>query len=172
MSKVARSATVEHSILRQGVSVGDHAEVSHCILGENVEIGENCRLRNVIIEADNKVPPGFTIGFDAEHDHEWLPMSEGGVVVIPRGFFSTTVLARAVSSGLGHASLPTITPIGVPTGLPTGASQGIQASKAAGAGPSVMPMMPPLAAGASPLGPRRRDAGTADPQPATRAARA
>jgi len=128
-------------------------------------------LRNVIIEADNKVPPGFTVGFDAEHDHEWLPVSEGGVVVIPRGFFATTVLARAVSSGTGRGATPSITPIGVPTGLPAAASPGIQASLAAPS-PSVMPMMPPLAAGAASLGPRRRETGATEPQPAARAARA
>lgn len=172
LSSIARSARVEHSILRQGVSVAEQARVTHCILGENVEVGQGCRLRNVIVEADNKVPPGFTVGFDADRDHEWLPMSEGGVVVIPRGFFSTTVLARAVSSGIGRGATPTITPIGVPTGLPAAAAAGgIQASLA-GPAPSVLPMIPTLAAGAPPLGPRRREAGATEPQPASRAARA
>jgi glucose-1-phosphate adenylyltransferase len=167
LSSIAHSARVEESILRPGASIADHAEVSRCILGDNVEVGPGCRLRNVIIEADNKVPAGFEVGFEPDRDHEWLPVSEGGVVVIPRGYFNTTVLTQAVSAGVGRGAGATITPIGVPTGL--AAATGKQAALA-GSGANVMAMMPSLAAGAAPAGARRRDA--AEPQPSTQAARA
>jgi len=168
-SSIGQSARVEQSILRAGVSIADRAEVSRCILGDNVEVGPGCRLRNVIIEADNKVPPGFEVGVEPDRDHEWLPVSEGGVVVIPRGFFSTTVLAQAVSAGVGRGAGPAITPIGLPTGLAATVSPGKQAALAATTG-TVMPMVPSLSAGAAPVGARRRE--PAEQQPSTQAARA
>ena len=195
LSAVAPSARVERSILRRGVTVGEHAEVSRCILGEHVEVGAGCRLRNVIIEADNKVPPGFEIGFEPTGDPEWLPMSEGGVVVIPRGFFGTTVLAR-VSAGPGRGAMPDITPIGLPTGvstglptgmstgLPTGMPTGMPAALGAGASspgmqaslaappPAVLPMVPSLSTGAAPRPPRRRDPAGSEPPSSSREARA
>jgi hypothetical protein len=142
--------------------------VSRCILGENVEVGPGCRLRNVIIEADNRVPAGFEVGFEPDRDHEWLPVSEGGVVVIPRGYFSTTVLAQAVSAGVGRGAGPAITPIGLPTSL-TAVSPGKQAALA-GSSANVMAMVPSLSTGAAPAGARRREA--AEQQPAPQAARA
>jgi glucose-1-phosphate adenylyltransferase len=165
MATVAASASVEHSILRPGVRVGERAEVFRSILGENVDVGAGCRLRNVIIEADNHVPPGFEVGFDPATDRDWLPVSEGGVVVIPRGFFSTTQLARAVARGLGSGTAPAIIPPGIAGNVPA-AGMGSGASTH-----TVTPMVPALAAGAAPTLPRRREAATAE-TPSTHAARA
>ena len=195
---VAPSARVDRSILRQGAVVREHAEVSRCILGENDEVGAGCRLRNVIIEADNKVPPGFEVGFEPDGDYEWLPMSEGGVAVIPRGFFGTAVLARAVAEPV-RSAMPNITPIGLPTGgstglstgMPTGISTGLPTAPSTGLAdsasppglpglpgslaappPAVLPMVPALSTGAAHRSPRRSDPPGSEPQPTARAARA
>jgi glucose-1-phosphate adenylyltransferase len=100
LAAVAPSAAVEQIILRQGASVGAGAEVERCILGEHVEIGARCRLRNVIVESGTRVPAGFVAGFDPARDREMLTVSDGGIVVIPRSFFSTpirTTLAHAAA---------------------------------------------------------------------------
>ncbi len=40
------------------------------------------------MESGARVPAGFVAGFNPARDREILPVSESGVVVIPRGFFS------------------------------------------------------------------------------------
>jgi glucose-1-phosphate adenylyltransferase len=118
---VARSAEVEQSILRQGACLGEGAIVSRCILGDEVRVGAGCRLRNVIVESDNHLPDGFEAGFDLARDRAALPVSPGGIVVIPRGYFASIgaqavspmapALAGAASSPLRRREPATATPL-------------------------------------------------------------
>ena len=175
-SAIAGTARVEGSILRRGAFVGEGAVVSNCILGEDVDIGAGCRLRNVIVEADNQVPPGFEVGFDPARDHEWLPVSEGGVVVIPRGFFATTLLARTISGLAGSSIAPTVVPVARPAASTArihapGRPAGSKATAPGKTTATVTPMLPGLTSAVS-LAPRRRESGDVEAQSATKAARA
>jgi glucose-1-phosphate adenylyltransferase len=164
MAAIARTADVEQSILRQNAKVGERAQVAYCILGENVEVGEDCRLRNVIIEAGNKVPDGVEIGFDPAQD-EWLPVSEGGIVVIPSGFFNNRIPAGRMNwdiHPLGRRQ-PGVTSGAVSTSDP-GPVTGKAAATTEG-GPTVSQIVPSLAAGAA-QGPRRREVPTTKPRSA------
>jgi glucose-1-phosphate adenylyltransferase len=67
------------------VRINSYVEVRESVVLENVEIGRNCRIRKAIIDKDVYVPAGTTIGYDMDADRERYYISEGGVVVIPKG---------------------------------------------------------------------------------------
>ncbi|MDA8083809.1 MAG: glucose-1-phosphate adenylyltransferase [Nitrospiraceae bacterium] len=76
---------VQNSVLSPNVRVNSFVDLRESILLENVEIGRNCRIRKAIIDKDVYVPAGTTIGYDPEADRRRFSVSEGGVVVIPKG---------------------------------------------------------------------------------------
>lgn len=76
---------VQNSVLSPDVRVNSFVDVRDSILLENVEIGRNCRIRKAIIDKDVYVPAGTTIGYDPEADRQRFEVSEGGVVIIPKG---------------------------------------------------------------------------------------
>lgn len=76
-------AYVHKSVLSRNCVINPGSVVEGCIIGQSVEIGENCRLRNVIIDAYNIIPPGTSIGFDLESDAKKYHLDkESGVVVV------------------------------------------------------------------------------------------
>jgi len=76
---------VQNSVLSPSVRINSYVDVKESILMENVQIGRNCKIRRSIIDKDVYVPAGTTIGYDPEADRERFFVSEGGVVVIPKG---------------------------------------------------------------------------------------
>lgn len=76
---------VQNSVLSPSVRINSYVDVRESILMENVQIGRNCKIRRAIIDKDVYVPAGTTIGYDVEADRERFFVSEGGVVVIPKG---------------------------------------------------------------------------------------
>ena len=80
-------AYVRKSVLSRNCVIKSGSVVEECIIGQNVEIGENCRLRRVIVDAHNVIPPGTSIGYDHEEDakHYHVDKASGIVVVeMPR----------------------------------------------------------------------------------------
>lgn len=76
-------AYVHKSVLSRNCVINPGAVVEGCIIGQSVEVGENCRLRNVIIDAYNTIPPGTSIGFDRESDAQNYHLDEeSGIVVV------------------------------------------------------------------------------------------
>ncbi len=76
---------VQNSVLSPSVRINSYVDVRESILMENVQIGRNCKIRRAIIDKDVYVPSGTTIGYDLEADRERFFVSDGGVVVIPKG---------------------------------------------------------------------------------------
>jgi glucose-1-phosphate adenylyltransferase len=76
---------VDRSILGPRVRVNSFAHVTESILFEGVEVGRHARLRRVIVDKNVVVPPGMAIGYDVAEDRRRFIVSEGGVVVIPKG---------------------------------------------------------------------------------------
>lgn len=76
---------IQNSVLSPNVRVNSFVDLRDSILLENVEIGRNCRIRKAIIDKDVYVPAGTMIGYDPQADRERFVVSEGGVVVIPKG---------------------------------------------------------------------------------------
>ena len=76
---------VQDSVLSPGVRINSFARVEKSILMHRVEIGRHCRIRKTIIDKEVFVPPGTEIGYDPEKDRRRFTVSEGGVVVVPKG---------------------------------------------------------------------------------------
>ncbi len=79
-------AQITHSIFAPDVWVREGAAVEGSILFERVRVGPGTRLRRCIIDKDVQVPPKETIGWDLERDRQRFTVSEGGVVVVPKGY--------------------------------------------------------------------------------------
>jgi glucose-1-phosphate adenylyltransferase len=75
-------AKVELSVMSRNSVVLPGAEVEQSIIGEGVVIGENCRLRKVIVDSHNIIPPNTEIGFDPERDAEAYTVDPGSGIVI------------------------------------------------------------------------------------------
>lgn len=79
-------AKVIHSILSPDVWVESGAVVEESILLEGARIGAGARLRHCIIDKEVSIPPGETVGWNAEIDRQRFTISEKGVVVVPKGY--------------------------------------------------------------------------------------
>jgi glucose-1-phosphate adenylyltransferase len=77
--------TVSGSVLSPQVRVGPGAVVEEAVLMDGVVIGEGARVRGAIVDKSVRIPPGASVGHDAEADRQRFTVSAGGVVVIPKG---------------------------------------------------------------------------------------
>ncbi|TAN39855.1 MAG: glucose-1-phosphate adenylyltransferase [Nitrospirae bacterium] len=82
---IVSGGRVQSSVLSPNVRVNSFVDLRDSILLENVEIGRNCRIRKAIIDKDVYVPSGTIIGYNPAADRERFDVSEGGVVIIPKG---------------------------------------------------------------------------------------
>lgn len=76
---------VDRSILGPRVRVNSFSMVSESILFDGVEVGRHARIKRAIIDKGVVVPAGTTIGYDETEDRARFTVSEGGVVVVPKG---------------------------------------------------------------------------------------
>ena len=76
---------VDRSILGLRVRVNSYSEVAESILFDDVYVGRHARVRRTIVDKGVKIPAGMEIGYDLEADRQRFTVSEGGVVVIPKG---------------------------------------------------------------------------------------
>ena len=82
---IVSGGRVERSVLSYGVRVHSHAVVEDAILMEGVDVGRGAHVRRAIIDKDVIVPPGCRIGLDPAEDRRRFAVTEGGVVVVPKG---------------------------------------------------------------------------------------
>jgi glucose-1-phosphate adenylyltransferase len=83
---IVSGAEVRRSVLSPTVQVHSRAEVDGCVLMHGVNVGRGAKLRRVILDKGVVVPPGVSIGYDAEEDRaRGFHLSEGGVVVVGKG---------------------------------------------------------------------------------------
>jgi glucose-1-phosphate adenylyltransferase len=76
---------VDRSILGLRVRVNSFSDVSESILFDDVEVGRRARVRRAIVDKGVRIPPGMEIGYDLDADRQRFTVSEGGVVVVPKG---------------------------------------------------------------------------------------
>ena len=85
---IVSGATIYKALLSPGVHVDDKAYVEQAVLLDGVEIGAGAEVRNVIIDKNVRIPPGYQIGVDPEHDrerfgaHPGCLVTDDGLVVI------------------------------------------------------------------------------------------
>ena len=76
---------VDRSILGLRVRVNSYSDVAESILFDDVDVGRHVRIRRAIIDKGVHIPPGTEIGYDLDADRQRFAVSEGGVVVVPKG---------------------------------------------------------------------------------------
>jgi len=79
-------ATVRHSILSPDVWIRQDAAVEDAILFEDVRVGAGARLKRCIVDKSVVIPDHAMIGWDLEQDRRRFTVSEGGVVIVPKGY--------------------------------------------------------------------------------------
>lgn len=82
---VITGATIERSILGFNCNVDTGAHIKETVLLGDVKIGKNCHIHKAIIDKHVEIAPGVVIGENFEHDRNFFTVSEGGVVVVPKG---------------------------------------------------------------------------------------
>jgi glucose-1-phosphate adenylyltransferase len=83
---VVVSGTLRHSILFPNARVDERATVDNSLLFHNARVGEGAQLQWCIVDKHVVIPPGESIGFDLDRDAGRFTVSEGGIVVIPKGY--------------------------------------------------------------------------------------
>ncbi|MFY9326931.1 MAG: glucose-1-phosphate adenylyltransferase [Georgfuchsia sp.] len=82
---MVKNARIRNSILRREVIVEEDVEIDDCVIMDYSVIRRGTRLKRVIIDRYNEIAPNSRIGFDMAADRARHVVSEGGVVVIPKG---------------------------------------------------------------------------------------
>jgi glucose-1-phosphate adenylyltransferase len=75
-------AVVHRCVLSRHCVINPGAVMDECIVGQGVVIGENCKLRRVIVDSHNVIPPNTVIGYNTENDREKYHVDESGLVVV------------------------------------------------------------------------------------------
>lgn len=90
---IVSGGQVTRSILGPGVRVNSFATVEDSILFDGVKVGRHAKIRRAILDKRVVVPEGERIGFDPEEDRRrGFVISEGGVTVIGKSHSSGWVL--------------------------------------------------------------------------------
>lgn len=61
-------SSVESSVLSRNCVILPGSQVEESIIGEGVVVGENCRLKKVIIDSHNVIPPNTVLGYGEDED--------------------------------------------------------------------------------------------------------
>jgi glucose-1-phosphate adenylyltransferase len=76
---------IRNSIIRREAVIEPGAELEDCVIMDYVRICAGARLRRVIVDRHNCIEPNARIGFDAAADRARYHVTEGGLVVVPKG---------------------------------------------------------------------------------------
>jgi glucose-1-phosphate adenylyltransferase len=82
---IISGASVNRSVLSPSVRVHSYAEVDGSVLFPGVEVDQRAVVRNAILDKDVVVEPGAQVGVDLDSDRARFTVSDGGVVVVPKG---------------------------------------------------------------------------------------
>ncbi|GKT15812.1 glucose-1-phosphate adenylyltransferase [Acidovorax sp. SUPP2522] len=103
---IVDGASLNHTMLRRSVVVERDARLEHCIVMERTRIGRGAQIRRAIIDQDNDVPAHERIGFNLEEDRKRFHVTESGIVVVPRKFFTTQQDSGTNTPSIGRARPP------------------------------------------------------------------
>ena len=76
---------LRNSVVRREVVIEEGVEIDDSLIMDYVVIGRGTRLRGVIVDRYNVLPPGTRIGFDPECDRQRYYLDPSGIVVVPAG---------------------------------------------------------------------------------------
>jgi glucose-1-phosphate adenylyltransferase len=76
---------VIRSVLSPAARVNSYASVEDSVLMDGVDIGRRSKIRRAIVDKYVNILPDTTIGYDLDEDRKRFHVTEGGIVVIPKG---------------------------------------------------------------------------------------
>ena len=79
---IVSGASLRHTLLSTGARVNSFANVENAVILPRVDVGRSARLRNVVVDADVKIPEGLVVGEDPELDAERFRRTERGICLI------------------------------------------------------------------------------------------
>lgn len=82
---ILSGSRVRRSVLSPGCFLHSWSDVEDSILFDKVDVGRYARIRRAVIDKGVRIPQRFEIGYNPEEDRKRFFVSEGGVVVIPKG---------------------------------------------------------------------------------------
>ena len=95
---VLSGGQVSGSVVGPSCRINSYATVEDSILFEGVEVGRHAKVRRAIIDKGVQIPSHTSIGFDAEEDRaRGFTMTESGIVVIAKTAGSETLFDVAVN---------------------------------------------------------------------------
>jgi len=80
-----RDVTVRRSILGAGAIVEKGAVIDEAVLFDSVRVGRGASIHRAILDDGVQVAAGATLGFDLDKERSRFTVTDGGVVVVPRG---------------------------------------------------------------------------------------
>jgi len=81
---ILNASKVVRSVLSPGVHCEKESLIEESILFPDVVVGAGAKVRRAIIEKGIKIPPGYSIGYDIDHDRKLFTVTDSGIVVIAK----------------------------------------------------------------------------------------
>ncbi|SLM32640.1 glucose-1-phosphate adenylyltransferase [Desulfamplus magnetovallimortis] len=82
---ILSGAEVNQSILGHRVHIHSHSYIEKSVFMGNTDVGKGCRIKKAIFDQEVVVADGTVIGENLDEDKKRFHVSDGGVVVIPKG---------------------------------------------------------------------------------------
>jgi glucose-1-phosphate adenylyltransferase len=79
---IVSGAALRRTLLSTGSRVNSFANVENAVILPRVDVGRSSRLKNVVIDAEVKIPEGLVVGEDPELDAKRFRRTERGVCLI------------------------------------------------------------------------------------------
>jgi glucose-1-phosphate adenylyltransferase len=83
---IVSGGRIQRSVLSPRVRTNSYSYVFESILMEDVDVGRYAKLRRVIVDKGVTIPPRTQIGYEPDEDAKRFTITEGGVVVVPKGY--------------------------------------------------------------------------------------
>ncbi len=81
---ILSGATVRNSIIGRNVKIHSYADISDSIIFDHVTIGRGAKLHRCIVDKNNRIADGLSIGGEAGNaGHDWT-VTSSGLVVVPK----------------------------------------------------------------------------------------
>jgi glucose-1-phosphate adenylyltransferase len=83
---IVSGGRIQRCVLSPRVRTNSYSYAFESILMEDVDVGRYAKLRRVIVDKGVRIPPRTQIGYDPEEDAKRFTITDGGIVVVPKGY--------------------------------------------------------------------------------------
>jgi len=82
------SGIVRNGVLSTDVTIRSWATVDESVILDGVTVGRYCKVKKAIIDKYNVIPDNTEIGYHPKEDRERFTVASRGIVFIPKGYFN------------------------------------------------------------------------------------